>query len=207
MNGKLNNVWMRGIFSLVMGVFLVTYPGKASLYFVQILGALFFIPGLVALFSFFRRRSKGGQSLFPIVGLGSFLLGLWLIVEPNTFVSILMYVLGVVLVLAGLSMISNLFSVSKQTKVPLGFYFVPILVLIAGIVVLVIPFAIAEIPFIVLGVSIIVYALFDMFNAYKFRSGKVENKKDESQVKVVLKDQNLLIEEKEQSFDEIQEER
>ena len=46
-----------------------------------------------------------------------------------------------------------------------------------------------------------------MFNAYKFRSGKVENKKDESQVKVVLKDQNLLIEEKEQSFDEIQEER
>ena len=47
MTSKVNNVWVRGIFSLIIGVLLVLYPGTASIYFVMAIGALFFIPGLI----------------------------------------------------------------------------------------------------------------------------------------------------------------
>ena len=51
------------------------------------------------------------------------------------FVGILMYVLGAVLVLAGISQIVNLSAARSWTVVPGGFFVIPVLVLIAGIVV------------------------------------------------------------------------
>ena len=46
-----------------------------------------------------------------------------------------MYVLGAVLVLAGISQIVNLSAARSWTVVPGGFFVVPVLVLIAGVVV------------------------------------------------------------------------
>ena len=51
-----------------------------------------------------------------------------------------MYVLGAVLVLAGISQIVNLSAARSWTVVPGGFFVIPVLVLIAGIVVLFNPF-------------------------------------------------------------------
>lgn len=172
MMAKLSNVWIRGIFSIVMGILLVMYPGIASIYFVMAIGAMFFIPGIIALVSFFVNRKNGFP--FPIIGLGSLLFGLWLLIMPSFFVFILMYVLGAVLVLAGLNMIMNLISARKYWKVAIGFFIVPVLILLVGILVLINPFETAELPFIVLGVSCIIYALSDMLNAYKFSRTRVE---------------------------------
>lgn len=85
------------------------------------------------------------------------------------FVGILMYVLGAVLVLAGISQIVNLSAARSWTVVPGGFFVIPVLVLIAGIVVLFNPFTAAAVPFIILGVSSIVYGLSDLINIIRFR--------------------------------------
>ena len=85
-------------------------------------------------------------SRFPIAGLGSLLFGLWLMIMPAFFVGILMYVLGAVLVLAGISQIVNLSAARSWTVVPGGFFVIPVLVLIAGIVVLFNPFTAAAVP-------------------------------------------------------------
>ena len=55
-------------------------------------------------------------------------------IMPAFFVGILMYVLGAVLVLAGISQIVNLSAARSWTVVPGGFFVVPVLVLIAGFV-------------------------------------------------------------------------
>ena len=107
---------------------------------------------------------------FPIAGLGSLLFGLWLMIMPAFFVGILMYVLGAVLVLAGISQIVNLSAARSWTVVPGGFFVV--LVLIAGVVVLFNPFTAATVPFIILGVSSIVYGLSDLVNIIRFRQKK-----------------------------------
>ena len=120
---------------------------------------------------YLTRGKQNGMS-FPIAGLGSLLFGLWLMIMPAFFVGILMYVLGAVLVLAGISQIVNLSAARSWTVVPGGFFVVPVLVLIAGVVVLFNPFTAATVPFIILGVSSIVYGLSDLVNIIRFRQKK-----------------------------------
>lgn len=167
----MNYSMIRCICALVIGVLLVAWPEAAIIYLVITIGVLFLVPGLFAVFGYLIRGREAGVS-FPVVGLGSLLFGLWLMIMPAFFVGILMYVLGAVLVLAGISQIANLSAARSWTVVPGGFFVVPVLVLIAGIVVLFNPFTVATVPFIVLGVSSIVYGLSDLINIMRFRQQK-----------------------------------
>ena len=150
---------IRCICALVIGVLLVAWPEAAILYLVITIGVLFLVPGLFSVFGYLIRGKQDGSS-FPIAGLGSLLFGLWLMIMPAFFVGILMYVLGAVLVLAGISQIVNLSAARSWTVVPGGFF------------VLFNPFTAAAVPFIILGVSSIVYGLSDLINIIRFRQKK-----------------------------------
>lgn len=169
---------IRGICAVVIGLLLVVWPETAILYLVISIGALFLIPGLVSIVSYVMNGRKMRMP-FPIVSVGSLLFGLWLMISPAFFVGILMYVLGVVLVFAGISQIITLLNTRSWTPVATGYFVIPVLVLLAGIVVLLNPFAAATIPFIILGVSCMVYGISDIINRIRFR------KKDNYQEVVV----------------------
>ena len=164
---------MCSLCALIMGVLLVMWPEAAMIYLVITVGVLFLLPGLYGIFAYFASRSRaedGSGRAFPIVALGSALLGLWLIVMPAFFVGILMYVLGALLVLGGIGQLMNFISARKLTgSVPGIFYVVPVLVLLAGVLILVNPFEAAKVPFIVLGVSSMVYGLTDLFRIIRYR--------------------------------------
>ena len=153
------------ICALIIGVLLVVWPGEAVRYLVITIGVLFLLPGLIGIFGYFamaRRREEAGiKSAFPIAAVGSALLGFWLMIMPDFFITTLMYVLGVLLVLAGLSQLFNFISVRNIT--------IPVLVLFAGIIVLANPFQAATVPFMILGVSAIVYSLTDLVRLIRFR--------------------------------------
>ena len=96
---------MCSLCALIMGVLLVMWPEAAMIYLVITVGVLFLLPGLYGIFAYFASRrgeEDGSGRAFPIVALGSALLGIWLIVMPAFFVGILMYVLGALLVLGGI---------------------------------------------------------------------------------------------------------
>lgn len=169
---------IRGICAVVIGLLLVVWPETAILYLVISIGALFLIPGLVSIVSYVMNGRKMRMP-FPIVSVGSSLFGLWLMISPAFFVGILMYVLGVVLVFAGISQIITLLNTRSWTPVATGYFVIPVLVLLAGMVVLLNPFAAATIPFIILGVSCMVYGISDIINRIRFR------KKDNYQEVVV----------------------
>ena len=167
---------MCSLCALIMGILLVMWPEAAVIYLVITVGVLFLLPGLYGIFAYLasRRGVEDGRA-FPIVALGSALLGVWLIIMPAFFVSILMYVLGALLVLGGIGQLMNFISARKLTgSVPGIFYVVPVLVLLAGVLILVNPFEAAKVPFIVLGVSSMVYGLTDLFRIIRYRrkSGK-----------------------------------
>ncbi|MDO4425707.1 MAG: DUF308 domain-containing protein [Planctomycetia bacterium] len=174
---------IRGICAIIMGVLLVTWPESAIVYLVIAIGAMFLVPSLFSLVGYFVKGREGGM-MFPIVSLGSLLFGLWLMVSPAFFVGILMYVLGAVLVFAGISQIARLINARGWTQVPIGYYIMPVLILLAGLVVLINPFAAAAVPFIILGASCIVYGITDIINLIRFR------KKEEKQVvqEIVIED-------------------
>ena len=175
----LNYFVIRGICAVLMGLLLVTWPEAAIVYLVIAIGAVFFVPSLFSLVGYFTKGRQEG-AMFPIVSIGSLLFGLWLMVSPAFFVGILMYVLGVVLVFAGISQIIQLVNARGWTLVAPGYYIMPVLILLAGLVVLLNPFAAAAIPFIILGVSSIVYGITDIINQLRFR--KKEEKKEENEV-------------------------
>ena len=175
----LNYSVIRGICAVLMGLLLVTWPEAAIVYLVIAIGAVFFVPSLFSLVGYFAKGRQEG-AMFPIVSIGSLLFGLWLMVSPAFFVGILMYVLGVVLVFAGISQIIQLVNARGWTLVAPGYYIMPVLILLAGLVVLLNPFAAAAIPFIILGVSSIVYGITDIINQLRFR--KKEEKKEENEV-------------------------
>lgn len=174
---------IRGICAIIMGVLLVAWPEAAIVYLVIAIGAMFLVPSLFSLVGYFVKGRQMGM-MFPIISLGSLLFGLWLMVSPAFFVGILMYVLGVALVFAGISQIVQLANARGWTQVPVGYYIMPVLVLLAGLIVLLNPFAAAAIPFIILGVSSIVYGVTDIINLIRF------HKKEEKIVEhaVVIED-------------------
>lgn len=174
---------IRGICAIIMGVLLVAWPEAAIVYLVIAIGAMFLVPSLFSLVGYFVKGRQMGM-MFPIISLGSLLFGLWLMVSPAFFVGILMYVLGAVLVFAGISQIVQLVNARGWTQVPVGYYIMPILILLAGLIVLLNPFAAAAIPFIILGVSSIVYGITDIINLIRF------HKKEEKIVEheVVIED-------------------
>lgn len=159
---------IKGICAVIIGILLVAWPEAAIVYLVIAIGAMFLVPGLVSILGYvFKGRELG--MMFPIVSVGSLLFGLWLMISPTFFVGILMYVLGAVLVFAGISQIMQLVNARGWTDVHGGFYVMPVLVLIAGLVVLLNPFAAATVPFIILGISSMVYGITDIVNQFRFR--------------------------------------
>lgn len=174
---------MRCVSAIAIGVLLMVWPEAAIVYLVIAIGAMFFLPSLFSLAGYFLKGRQLGM-YFPVISLGSLLFGLWLMVSPAFFVGILMYVLGVVLVFAGISQIVSLLGARGYAEVSFGYYVMPVLILLAGLVVLANPFAAASIPFIILGVSSTAYGITELINISKFR------RKEEKPVKheIVVED-------------------
>lgn len=171
----INYFILRSVFALAIGLLLVFWPQTAINYLVITIGVLFLIPGLISLIAYFTRKREVEESyIFPVAGLGSLLFGLWLMIMPEFFVTILMYILGFILVLGGIQQIVSLASARKRYRVPMGYYVVPVLILIAGLIVLFNPFTVASAAFMLLGVSSIVYGLSELFNGIRFhkKTGK-----------------------------------
>lgn len=168
---KLNNATLRSALSIVLGFVLVLWPEMAVNYLVITIGILFILPGIFSLLSYFTRDKSEEMppASFPIEAAGSILFGAWLVIMPTFFVNILMYILGALLVLAGIFQIIHLFKARKWSLVPWGFYILPIVILITGIVILFYPFATVATTFMIFGAALIIYGFTELINTYRFR--------------------------------------
>lgn len=166
----MNYSLVRILFALVIGLVLVLWPNTAASYIVITIGVAFLIPGVISLFSFFGRKRSEHEPAprFPIEGIGSLLFGLWLIVMPEFFADVLMFLLGFILIMGGVQQIASLSMARRWTPVPGIFYLVPSLILIAGVIALFNPTGARNTAFIIIGISSLVYSLSELINWFKF---------------------------------------
>ena len=180
----MNYSLIRILFALVIGLVLVIWPNAAASYIVITVGVAFLIPGVISLFGYFGRKRQEGEAAprFPIEGIGSLLFGLWLIVMPEFFADVLMFLLGFILIMGGVQQIASLSAARRWMPVPYGFYAVPVLILIAGLVALFNPTGVRSTAFIIIGISSLVYAASELLNWFKFtrRRPKAPGTKDSS---------------------------
>ena len=123
---------MRTICALIIGLVLVMFPNEAGDYFVITIGVVFLIPALLSIIGYFAMSAEERRRL-PIEGIGSLLFGLWLIIMPGFFADLLTFVLGFILVLGGVQQIASLSAARRWMPVRVGFYIIPVLILIAGL--------------------------------------------------------------------------
>lgn len=149
-----------------LGLSLVLWPQASVIYAVILIGLLFFLPGLLAVVALLRRGS--GRSplslLYAVGGVGSLLMGLWLMIVPGFFAKAFFLVLGFVLVLGGLQQITVLVAARRWAAVSGWYYLLPTVLMGVGLYLLFSP----QTLILVLGWAALVYAASELFYWIRF---------------------------------------
>ena len=177
------NSVLRAVLSIVLGLVLVLWPGTALNYIIMLIGVLFLISGLISFAMSFKVKENNSSGLRSFNGIGSIILGLLLVAIPATFAQILMFVLGFILVVAGISQMVLMSSARKLGYAsPVFGYFFPGLILLVGIIILFNPFESATSIFILFGLTAIFYGVTDLINQYNInrlmkKTGRADQEK------------------------------
>lgn len=175
----------RAICAIIVGALLIKYPDDSVTWLTVAIGVLFLLSGIIALIAYINAKKHageytitdqegniitGGQPTFPIVGAGSIILGLILALTPGVFIHGLMYILGAIMILGGISQLMALVSARRLGSIPFSFWIAPSLVLVTGLFVVLKPMETAEMPLLILGWCSLVYGVTEIINSLKIRS-------------------------------------
>jgi uncharacterized membrane protein HdeD (DUF308 family) len=177
----------RAVCAIIIGALLIKFPDNTVTGITVAIGVLFLISGLISCLTYVQARrhvseykiydAEGRQLTadtpsFPLVGVGSMILGLILALSPTAFVSALMYIIGAILILGAVNQFMNLISARRYGSIGLWFWLLPSLILITGIYVIVKPMAPLSMAMLILGWCTLVYGVTELINALKFYSDK-----------------------------------
>ena len=120
----------RAICAIAVGIMLVKYPGNTVTWITIAIGVLFLLSGIISVVVYvhtlkqvakqevmpdgaYLTDAEGNRMTiikptFPIVGIGSLILGLLLALTPNVFATALMYIIGGILILGAINQFMNL---------------------------------------------------------------------------------------------------
>ncbi len=184
----------RAVCAIVVGALLVKYREQTVTWITVLIGVIFLVSGIISITAWYSAKRKGGAEgvdlydaqgnlltppapPFPIVGLGSVILGAVLALFPNSFVNGLMYILAAMLILGALSQFFNLTVARRFAKIGFVWWIVPTLVLLIGLIAIVKPSFIASAPLLVLGYCMIVYGAVDLIDTLKIHQCRKELRK------------------------------
>ena len=172
----------RAICAIIIGVLLIMYPDNTVTGITIAIGVLFLVSGVISILTYIQTRRhvsdykiydaegrllSGQQPTFPLVGIGSSILGLVLAITPTTFVSALMYIIGIMLVLGALNQFIALIAGRRYGRISPLYWIKPIEPL--------------KTAMIILGWTMLVYGVAELINALKFYSDKKKLQQSQDQ--------------------------
>lgn len=206
---------------ILSGILIVKYREEMVTWLTVGLGAIFFISGIISCVSYYIQRkhvlkmraegitlfdSEGkpvGQSMptFPIVGVGSLILGVILASMPETFLNWLTYIFAAIILLVSVYQIADLIVANRYGRVGWAYWVMPIIMLLAAVVALVNPESISSSPLFFLGWAMIISGavmIVNVLKIYTVRRAAEKRaadlaKKAESAAEVEVKEKTDLI--------------
>jgi hypothetical protein len=184
----------RALCAIIVGALLIMYPDNTVTGITIAIGVLFLVSGLISVLTYVHARRHvsdykiydadgrlvaGQQPTFPLVGVGSIILGLILAITPTTFVSALMYIIGIMLILGALNQFIALIAGRRYGHVSLWYWVMPTLILLSGLFVMVKPIAPLKMAMLILGWTMLVYGVAELVNALKFYNDKKKLQPDD----------------------------
>lgn len=180
----------RAVCAIIVGVLLIQYREQTVTWITIAIGVLFFLSGVISLASYWAAKRNAekmqGQILsdsngkpimgmmpkFPLVSVGSLILGLLLALMPQVFIAWLMFILAFILILGALTQFVNLASAAKMGRVGILFWLFPSVLLLLGLLTIIKPSAIASAPLFIIGWGMLIYGVVELLNAFKVSNNK-----------------------------------
>lgn len=180
----------RAVCAIIVGVLLIQYREQTVTWITIAIGVLFFLSGVISLASYWAAKRNAekmqGQILsdsngkpimgmmpkFPLVSVGSLILGLLLALMPQVFIAWLMFILAFILILGALTQFGNLASAAKMGRVGILFWLFPSALLLLGLLAIIKPSAIASAPLFIIGWGMLIYGVVELLNAFKVSNNK-----------------------------------
>jgi uncharacterized membrane protein HdeD (DUF308 family) len=180
------NKLLESFFMVLLGALLVAYSEAMTAWLVMICGGAFVLAGGLSLLGWMVQRKEARVApLYPLVGVGSALFGLMLLIFPNSFITALMYLLAVVLLVAGTVQCYSFWDMRRKgVSVHAACYIVPLLTLGVGLYILTAPTLTASLPFILMGAACILHGLMDLITVILVWRRNRQLKKEEARVVV-----------------------
>lgn len=172
----------RAVCAIVTGILLINNPDSTVKWITVAIGVMFLLSGAISLATYFNARKRSGANeiydaegrlivqarpTFPVVGLGSVLLGLTLAVIPGVFIKTLMYALGGIIILGSINQFMTLLNAKKMFRVPVWFWIGPSLILITGVFIIIRPIDASALPLLIIGWCLLFYGVTEFINAVK----------------------------------------
>ena len=186
----LRSAVFRAACAIITGILLINNPDSTVHWITIAIGVMFLVSGVISCATYLNARKNAvGAELydaegrliasprppFPLVGIGSILLGLTLAIIPGVFVKSLMYVLGVLIILGAVNQFIALAGARRLFRVPVWFWVCPSLILVTGVFVMVKPMKTASLPLLIIGWCLLFYGVTECINAVKiYRETKNE---------------------------------
>ena len=102
----------RSLCSLLVGLLLLFNAEQMPVLIVKLIGLLFLLPGVFGVVAYlYGKLSKNAivRPSFPLMSIGSIMLGVYLILYPDNFVTYLIFLIGILLLLAGINQFLSMF--------------------------------------------------------------------------------------------------
>lgn len=168
----------RALISVIMGVLLVRYREETVTWVTIAIGVLFLVSGVISCslsavsYLSAKKATDRGEAMasrapFPVVGAGSVVLGLILVLRPATFTKWLMYVMAAMLILGAVCQFVALASASRKVRIGAFYWVLPAVILLVGILAVVQPSFVASAPLLIIGWCMVVYGVSELINAVK----------------------------------------
>lgn len=152
--------FISAVAALVLGVVFLVWPDMAINFVVYLIGIVLLVIGLMSVYAMYRSSVSG--SVLSFSGITYVVFGVLLLVFPDFFVNILMYMFALLLLVFGIGQALSVYRMSKISVMDWKFYGLPAVTAVCGIVLGVLMFTspgkIAESFVMLLGVMLIVYA-------------------------------------------------
>ena len=166
---------VRGILTLLFGGCLLIWPGFTAGLIVKLIAGVLVAIGMVTLLSAVKAASQTKSAIPVLVALnvGVYLIfGLLVFLFPTFFLSLIAFLFGGVLLVAGLSQVIGLYQGSKFAPVGGGMYIIPVAITICGIALFFSPRASTEMLTMIFGAAVALYGISELVAAWKLRKGK-----------------------------------
>lgn len=172
----------RAVCAIIIGALLIKYPDNTVIWLTVAIGILFLLSGLISLIAYMNAKKHmteytitdqdghvvtGEKPTFPIVGMGSLILGLILAITPNVFLNALMYIIGAILILGSVNQYMNLINARRYGKIGFGYWIFPSVVLLIGAYVIIKPMGPMSTAMLILGWCLLLYGVTEIVNSLK----------------------------------------